>query len=93
METERMKWVVHRFVRHLRVRTRPVYLGELCVETGISLSRMEAIVSHLTEKGILRLLTESEKRNQSLDCRGVIVTLLDHSLVPEVQRRYLSLCA
>lgn len=86
MGTERMKWIVHRIVRHLRSRARPVYLGELCVETGVSLSTMEAIVEELTDRGALRLLTEREKLQAGIDRRGVIVILLDHTIVPEAQR-------
>jgi hypothetical protein len=84
MDDARIRWVLRKMVLLLKVRHRPVYVGELSMEAGVGLDRTEMLLDHLCESGVVRYLTKEEKAAQNLDRRGEIVELLDASLVPHV---------
>lgn len=55
---------------------RPVYLGALALEVGYGLNQTHAMLETLHESGLVRPLTEAEKRSLDIDPRGYVWTLV-----------------
>lgn len=58
---------IDRIINHLTRVRRHECLGVLAIEVGYSLSQTIAIVQHMCSAGLLRQLTDDEKRNLGLD--------------------------
>ena len=54
----------------------PLYMGIISLEIHYSLAQTQAIMDHLEERGIVRQLTDDEKRGK-FDVRGIIYVLCE----------------
>lgn len=55
----------------------PVYMGILALDTGYNLDQMETMLQALQDVGVLRPLTDDEKRARKIDVRGNVWVLIE----------------
>lgn len=58
--------VLDRIVGYFHRVARPVYLGHAAVEVGYSLNQTQAMFEALQEAGVLKPLTDAEKRERDI---------------------------
>lgn len=58
---------------------RPVFLGYVALEVGYSLDQTQSMLDALGEAGVVRPLTDEEKRSRKIDVRGNLWVLVERA--------------
>ncbi len=68
--------VIERIVKLFHQQAKPIYLGAVCLEVGVSIARAQEAVDDLCDKGIVRAATNEEKRSVGMSERSNSYTLV-----------------
>lgn len=72
---------LEKIVRYFHRLDSPLYTGYVSIEIGYSIKQTEEMIDHLIESGVLKRLTDDEKKMNNIDVCGSVCSLVNKAKI------------